>query len=287
MSNPQAVVFVPDGKPPAEALARTTHLGIGAHPDDLEFMCWHPILTCFSDADQWFTGVIATDGRASPRTGRYAGHSDEAMVAARLKEQHHAAVTGEYSAAVSLMHSERGQVMTGPELMRLADDFYAILKAAAPRFVYTHNPADRHEHHIAVVVALVEALRRLEPELHPESFYGCEVWRGLDWLSSQDRLTFDVSEHQNLTAALMGVYDSQITGGKRYDLATAGRKRANATYNDPYSADEATALEFAVDLSPLLRRADLTLADYLEQLVERFRLETLERVQRFTGLLTS
>ena len=32
-------------------------------------------------------------------------------------------------------------------------------------------------------------------------------------------------------AALIGVFDSQIAGGKRHDLAVLGRRRANATYN--------------------------------------------------------
>ena len=31
-------VYVPDGEPEESALARTTHLGIGAHQDDLEIM---------------------------------------------------------------------------------------------------------------------------------------------------------------------------------------------------------------------------------------------------------
>ena len=42
-----AETFVPDGVPSASALGRITHLGIGAHPDDLEFMAFHGIATCF------------------------------------------------------------------------------------------------------------------------------------------------------------------------------------------------------------------------------------------------
>jgi len=56
------------------------------------------------------------------------------------------------------------------------------------------------------------------------------VWRDLDWLVDSDKAPFDVSEHENLQAALLGVFDSQIAGGKRYDLASMGRRRANATY---------------------------------------------------------
>lgn len=36
--NGQAIVFVPDGGKEAEGIARTTHLAISAHEDDIEFM---------------------------------------------------------------------------------------------------------------------------------------------------------------------------------------------------------------------------------------------------------
>src|SRR5690606_22893140 len=67
LSQPQAQVFIPIASvPQAEALRRTTHLGVGAHPDDLEFFGWHPILQCFEDRSLWYTGVVASDGRSSP-----------------------------------------------------------------------------------------------------------------------------------------------------------------------------------------------------------------------------
>ena len=42
-----ADLFIPDDSSPEEALRRITHLGIGAHQDDLEFMAFHGILECF------------------------------------------------------------------------------------------------------------------------------------------------------------------------------------------------------------------------------------------------
>jgi LmbE family N-acetylglucosaminyl deacetylase len=227
-SQPEAHTFVPDGTSPEVALARTTHLAVGAHPDDLEFMGWKPILDCFENEALWYTGVICSDGRASPRADQYANYGDEAMIKVRLKEQRHAAITGEYSAMIHLMHSERGAVMGGSP-RPLVEDLKEIVAATEPQQIITHNLADSHPHHLVVAVALVAALR--EMEYRPVSFYGGEVWRGLDWLTHEDKVTFDVSSHQNLTSALMGVFDSQIAGGKRYDLATAGRKRANATYH--------------------------------------------------------
>lgn len=46
-ANPNARIFVPDAKRIGDACQRITHLGIGAHRDDLEFMALHGILTCY------------------------------------------------------------------------------------------------------------------------------------------------------------------------------------------------------------------------------------------------
>ena len=275
-SQSAAHVYVPDGADSANALARTTHLVVGAHPDDLEFMAWHPILECFKKEDLWFTGVIASDGRASPRADQYADYSDEEMVKVRLKEQRHAAATGEYSAVVHLMHSEREQVMSGRP-RPLIDDLKAIIAATEPRHITTHNLADSHPHHLVVAIALVTALR--ESGHRPETFLGGEVWRGLDWLTHEDKTALDVSAHPNLTASLMGVFDSQITGGKRYDLATAGRKRANATYYHATTTDRTNALEFAMDLMPLLEDPLLNPVDFVGTLIGHFQNEVQSRLR--------
>ncbi|MDX6504988.1 MAG: hypothetical protein QOE29_2113, partial [Gaiellaceae bacterium] len=95
LSRDTAEVYVPDGTPAPEALARTTHLAIGAHQDDLEFMAGEPIIACYQQPDKWFTGVVVTDGRGSPRAGLYADYSDDDMHAVRFKEQRKAAFVGE------------------------------------------------------------------------------------------------------------------------------------------------------------------------------------------------
>jgi hypothetical protein len=85
---PTAEVFVPDGLPLEAALARTTHLAMAAHQDDLEIMAAQPILQCFQRADQWFTGVVVSDGRGSPRDDLYKSYTDEEMRLVRLKNKH-------------------------------------------------------------------------------------------------------------------------------------------------------------------------------------------------------
>ena len=57
LHNPTAEIFVPDGRTVPAALARITHLGIGAHQDDLEFMAFHGILACYGSMTEWFGGV--------------------------------------------------------------------------------------------------------------------------------------------------------------------------------------------------------------------------------------
>src|SRR5512143_3890029 len=97
-----AEVYVPDGLGVKEALMRTTHLCVSAHQDDIEIMAAAPILECFQQKDKWFTGVVVTDGRGSPRDGLYANYTDEEMRLVRFKEQRKAATVGEYAAQVML-----------------------------------------------------------------------------------------------------------------------------------------------------------------------------------------
>ncbi|HEY53901.1 MAG TPA: PIG-L family deacetylase, partial [Caldilineae bacterium] len=99
---PTAQIFIPDNQPLPAALARTTHMGIGAHQDDLEIMAIDGILACFGQPDRWFTGVVVTDGRGSPRAGIYGDYTDDQMHAVRILEQKKAAVVGEYAAQVFL-----------------------------------------------------------------------------------------------------------------------------------------------------------------------------------------
>ena len=110
------------------------------------------------------------------------------------------------------------------------DDLILLFENAQPQYVYTHNLADKHPTHVAVAMRTIQALRKLPVDQKPGHVYGCEVWCSLDWMLDEDKIVFDTSNHKNLQASLLGVFDSQASGGKRYDLATMGRQRANATY---------------------------------------------------------
>ncbi len=247
---PTADVFVPDATPLPDALARITHLGIGAHQDDLEFMAFHGILACISRDDQWFGGVTCSNGAGSSRTGPYATYSDADMMQVRRCEQKTAATIGAYGVMIQLDHSSK--TIKDAADASLKEDLVSILEAATPKVVYTHNPADKHDTHIGVTVATLQAVRSLAPEKRPSQVIGCEVWRNLDWLPDEAKVLMDVSGRDNLAAALNGVFDSQIAGGKRYDLATLGRRAANATFFESHASDTSTQLIFGMDLTPLI-----------------------------------
>ena len=276
-----AEIFIPDGLPPGEALSRTTHLGIGAHQDDLEIMALSGILDCFQRDDKWFCGIVVTNGSGSPREDLYKDYTDDEMRLVRCKEQKKAAVVGEYSAQILLDYPS--SAVKGADKQAVIGDLVQVLQAAKPEVVYTHNLADKHDTHVGVTLRVIEAIRNLDGEDRPKKVYGCEVWRDLDWIVDQDKVTFDVSAHENLQAALLGVFDSQISGGKRYDLATMGRRRANATYFESHGADIVTGMIYAMDLTPLVEDPFLNIQEFLEGFIERTTKDIQDRITRLEG----
>jgi LmbE family N-acetylglucosaminyl deacetylase len=271
-----ADLFIPDGTGLPDALARTTHLGIGAHQDDLEFMAYQGILECFRNQKKWFSGVVCTNGAGSSRTGPYADCSDGELCRIRRQEQRLAAQIGQYGfmAQLDFSSAEIRKSHAG-----LVADLTAILTAAQPEIVYTHNPADKHDTHIQVLGATLKAIRALPAARRPRALYGCEVWRGLDWVNDEEKVVFDVGGKPHFAAALNGVFDSQIGGGKRYDLATEGRRRANATYANPRQSDQSAEATLALDLTPLILNDNLDLVEFTLGYIDRFRADVETRLR--------
>ena len=280
-NNPNAGLFVPDGAAESAAIARITHLGIGAHQDDLEFMAFHGILECFADPENWFGGVTCTNGGGCARTGPYREYTNEDMMAIRRREQDAAAVIGQYGVMIQLDHAS--SAVKEPKSAALREDLAQILSGMQPRVVYTHNPADKHDTHIGVVVAVLEALRGLPRDRRPGRVIGCEVWRDLDWLPDAEKVVMDVSGRDNLAAALNGVFDSQVAGGKRYDLAAIGRRAANASFFESHASDTASQLSFGMDLTPLVEQETMDIADYACGFIEKFNADVRRKIRRQLG----
>lgn len=271
------MIYIPDGLEEQAAVARTTHLAIAAHQDDIEFMAYAPIAECFGSQDKWFGAVVVTDGAGSPRSGIYADYTDEEMKKVRVVEQKKAAFLGEYSFLALLGHPSK-EVKAGERA--IAEEIASLIKRAKPKYLYTHNLADKHETHVATALRVIAALRLLKPEERPEKVFGCEVWRDLDWLSDDEKIYLDCGPHPNLMRALSAVFDSQIAGGKRYDLAAEGRRLANATFSASHACDTYSALNYAMDLTPLMDES-VDIANFITAAIERFKEQVREGIRKF------
>lgn len=278
-SRPDADVFVPSsGISPAQALARTTHLCVAAHQDDIEIMAFAGIAECYSRDDRHFTGVVVTNGAGSPRSGRYASMTDADMLQVRREEQRQAARIGKYSLQLQLAHPSSD--VKAPAHLGVHADLRAVFAGCRPQVVYLHQPADKHDTHVAVLLRCLAAIRALPREQRPARVVGCEVWRDLDWLVDTDKVALDTSREPELAAALLKVFDSQIAGGKRYDLATIGRRAANATYHTSHATDQKTGITWAMDLTPLVQDEKLSPLDFTLNHVERLRSDIAARLRQ-------
>lgn len=274
-----AQIFIPDNTPENQALARTTALCIATHQDDIEIMAFGPIAECFGKDDKWFTGVVVTDGAGSPRSGIYEKFTDEEMKTVRATEQKTAASIGKYSAQFLLAYPS--SEVKDPKNDALVNELKSIIEECRPEIIYTHNFADKHDTHVAVALRVISAVRLLSAEYKPKKVYSLEVWRGLDWLCDEDKAVFDTSNHKNLAASLLGVYDSQIEGGKRYDLAALGRRTSNATFFASHDVDSSDSMSYGLDITDLVLNKSLSPEELIVKYIDKFKDEVISRIERF------
>jgi hypothetical protein len=129
----------------------------------------------------------------------------------------------------------------------------------------------------------VRAIRSLPKADRPKRLLGGEIWRGLDWIPDDEKIRLDAGGRDALAGALMGVFDSQIAGGKRYDLATFGRRRANATYGESHAVDDLEQVAVAIDMTPMIEDDSLAAMDFIEGFVERFLNELRDTIRSAGG----
>jgi len=276
-SQPEASLYAPARQDPLTGLSATTHLGIGAHADDLEILAFSGISACYRHPSHRFSGVVVTDGAGSPRTGSFAKTSDSEMVAIRRDEQQRAADLGNYASVIQLGYPSPEVRKT--DRSKLISDLVQILKAAQPQILYLHNPVDRHETHLAVLLACLEALKQIPENSRPREIYGCEVWGDLDWVPASRILRLPCSAPEDFGPSLLRCFASQVDGGKRYDWAAQGRRRAQATFGDAYTPDQADEVVLALDLKPLLQPG-ASLSSFVSSLTEQFRTQSISRAQK-------
>ncbi len=279
-NNQEADIHIPDRVGEEEALARTTYMSIAAHQDDCEIMAYHAIAKCYGSEDDWYTAVVLTDGGGSPRSGMYADYTNAQIHEKRSQEQRDAADVGKYAAVVQLAYSSEEVRTTKKD--SIEEELVKLLKMARPKYMFIHNPADRHETHLGACLRAIGAIRKLPPEMRPEKVYGMEVWRSLDWLSEKDRLIFDTSEYPEVASGVITAFESQCTPLKRFDLAALGRRLGNATFQAPRDNDVTNSCNIGVDLTPLIQQPELDIEEFTLELIRSFYRETQELIERFT-----
>ncbi|MFA6289490.1 MAG: PIG-L family deacetylase [Opitutaceae bacterium] len=280
LSHPKADVYVPGGgRTPEAALAAVTHLCVAAHQDDIEIMAHAGISDCLDTPGKVFGGVVVTNGAGSSRIGPYASFTDEQMQEVRREEQRKAADLGRYAIQLQLAHPSADVKRAGHA--GVAADLAAVFSACRPEVVYLHQPADKHDTHVAVFLRCLEAIRALPADRRPRRVLGCEVWRDLDWMVDTDKVVLDSGRHPELAADLLKVFDSQISGGKRYDLATIGRRCANATFHTSHASDKVAGITWAVDLTPLAADPSLDVRGFTRAHIERLLADVTGRLDRF------
>jgi hypothetical protein len=99
-------------------------------------------------------------------------------------------------------------------------------------------------------------------------------------LLDEDKVAFNCSIYENLQMALVGIFDSQVSGGKRYDLATMGRRRAHATYHASHETDVTIGLTFAMDLTPLIENITLDISAFTQSYITRFAQDVAQRINK-------
>ncbi len=274
--------FIPDGATLEVAMERATMLAIGAHPDDIEILAVPGILKAFQAGGNQLFGLVATTGGGTLRSVDDAELSYLEMRETRTEEQKQAASLGQYSGVVLLNY---GSAEIKDACYHAPDkDLQAVIQAVRPREVYMHNPFDRHDTHVAVCMRGIAALRAVAAQTGwmPQHVYGCEAWRGLDWLVHCDRTALPVHDPNHLSDRLLRVYKSQFLSEKQYDLAARGRRIVNATYQESQALGSEHEMAFAVDLMPLLEDPTIAVSTYVKHTIDRFRADSLSRLDRYS-----
>lgn len=253
------------------------YMAIAAHQDDIEILGYHGILNAYLNEDISFVGVVTSDGAGSARTGEYEFFTDEQMKEVRIKEQKEASEIGQYEAIYFLNYSSKH--IKNKNEQDIVKEYIELIKKYRPHIIYTHNIFDRHPTHLGVVTKVIKALQYIDEQYKPQILYGVEVWRDLDWLNDEDKVLLDVGGNEKLELDLLNVYKSQIQGGKRYDLATLGRRRANATYSSSHDVDNFQSVNFAINLTTLMQK-EASIRDFVINKIDKFKVESVFAIEK-------
>lgn len=278
ISNKVPDFFVFDHVSIEDAFKRITHMSIGAHPDDLEIMSYDGILKCYKQKDKWFFGVVVTDGANILKNNVYETFSNDEIKKIRKQEQIEAAKIGKYG-LLTLMNHQSDDVKDAKNEL-IINELYELINKAKPEVLYTHNVIDRHDTHLGLAIKVIKAIRKMDKKDRPKKLYGCEVWRNLDFLMNEDKISFDTSGNNHLESKILKVFKSQIHKGKSYDLATIGRRQAHATFGESHVIDQSKNISLAIDMTALIEDEHLDIVSFTVNLMNHVVKDVKERIEK-------
>jgi len=255
----------------------TNLLAIASHHDDIEIMAMDGILKAYGSKKYAFYGCVVGDGSTCNKSGKYAELNDKDMMEVRNQEQIRASEIGEYSKLYLLKHTPNEIV--DAENKSIIKDIKKIIEEVKPDVIYTHNVFDKNPSHRALTLKVIDAIMDMPEELRPRLLYGCEVFRGLDWLPDRYKVTFDLSENKELQNRLIGVYDSRAEGFKDYTKAVMGRKLSNATleYNAA-SETEDKLIWYGINLTSVIQK-NIPIKEFCVKVLGDFNKELLDGLE--------
>ncbi len=266
--NQRASCYDPRDDSSTSAIQKTAFLGIGAHQDDLEFMCFDAILKGLNG--DGFSALILSDGSGSARNHSHQNLSPQEFSQLRNEEQKNAAKLASYKQLIQLNHPSSVIKERNASLIAEISD---IIQASSPQVIYTHNPFDKHLSHVATLECVVSAILELAPQDRPKKLIGCEVWRSLDWLPQKRKLIFEIDAEAQIRDQLLECFPSQSGESKNYSKAVQGRRICNATFLDSYNKDQFLQVEYAIDLSEVISQKPVSLHNFSNRVLEEFKTE--------------
>lgn len=261
----------------ADACQKTTHLAIGAHQDDVEIMAMSGILECFGISHNWFSSVTLSTGTGKNRKDIYRTLSDDELKDVRVEEQKKAAIIGNYAVSISMKYQTQEIRMLDSNAL---EDIKSIILMMKPRIIFMHSPFDNYDTHVAACILTLKALQEVREEYIPERLLGCEVWGSLDWLPTKFKVYLPVQDRENIINACMGVYDSQIYGGKRYDLGVNSRLQSNAVFSLDSKYGYEKKVAFAINLKPLIWKDLNGVLDFIDVVIDSYRKDVLFNLKK-------
>jgi LmbE family N-acetylglucosaminyl deacetylase len=273
--------FSPKSLDLVSALGQSRIVGIGAHSDDLDFMCLSAIEKGrTADGQSTFFGMILSNGSGSKRGKAFESFSDSDFIELRRREQRESAGISGFTGV--LQFSYPSAQVKRKSFAKLQTEVAALLAAAPVEAVFTHSPFDRHDTHRAVCFHVLSAIQSLPRARRPKKVIGCEVWRSLDWLPEKYRKIFPICTTEPQMRRLFSVYQSQILGAKNYVDAVIGRKRSHATFSESHERDAADFCEIGVDLSPVAL-GKRSLNQFCDEVLQEFQKEIRQELKGYSN----